>query len=132
MEIFEMEIENGAFITVPVYESHKRGKNWFARIEKNPRSPSGLDREFASHARGEYYYIVPNWNVGDVVEFGADYYTSGGRKHPYREYGVIIEINKEYWKVAIFDKKSEAFAYAKQMKQNNIQLNQIQQGGMSI
>lgn len=96
---YVLHIENGAFINVPVYETHKRGQNWMARVQKDPKSPGGLKREFAERARGdEYYYIVPkNWRVGDFVEFGADYFSSGGRRSRTRWYKkLIIDFIEKY------------------------------------
>ncbi len=97
MERVKIEIEKGALKDAPVYCSHKRGKNWLARIEKDPRSPGGFKREFAPRAYGEFYYILPeSWKVGDEVEFGADYYTNSGKRHPKRWIGKIVEIGENY------------------------------------
>lgn len=94
---YEIEIELGALKDAPVYEGHSRGRNWFAKIRKDPSAPAGLGRDFAKKAHGdEYYYFLPdNFIVGTAVEFGADYYTGGGNKRPERWYGVIIERTDE-------------------------------------
>jgi len=42
-------------ISAPVYESHKRGKNWMAIITPDPTAPGGLARTFVPRGRGEYY-----------------------------------------------------------------------------
>lgn len=102
-DYFELPIEAGAFTDVPVFETHKRGKNWMARILPDPKSPGGLKREFAERARGDrkdkhYYYIVPkHWKVGDYIEFGADYYTSSGHHSPTRWYGVLVKKLPDKW-----------------------------------
>ncbi|MFW6156940.1 MAG: hypothetical protein ACOC7J_06455, partial [Armatimonadota bacterium] len=71
----ELAVEEGALTEVPIYEGHRRGKNWFARIAKDPTAPGGLSREFADRAKGRYYYVIPEWATpGTPVEFGADYY----------------------------------------------------------
>src|SRR5262249_14392556 len=87
-----LRIEEGALATVPpnCWESHKRGKNWFARIEINPAKPGGLERDFHAKAHGAYYYLLPTLAAGDAVEFGADYYSGGGRKSPTRWYGYYV------------------------------------------
>lgn len=77
-EIYRATVEHGALCSVPVYEEHKRGKNWMAIISVNPASPGGIDREFVARARGQYYYHVDAALVGKPVEFGADYYTARG------------------------------------------------------
>lgn len=96
---FVLEIEGGAFTTVPIFSTHKRARVWMARVTRDPRAPGGLRREFAERARGEgYYYLVPRgWKVGDFVEFGADYYTGSGKKDPRRWYGVIVEQTPSKW-----------------------------------
>jgi hypothetical protein len=87
-----LRIEDGALANVPsgLWESHKRGKNWLAVITPSPSSPGGLSRNFAAKARGDLYYIVPDWSVGDAVEFGADYYSGKGRKNDKRWYGFVV------------------------------------------
>lgn len=115
------KLELGALLEVPIYKNHRRAKNWFARIKKNPMAPGGLDREFAPRAKGEYYYMLPNdWNVGDPIEFGADYYTIAGRKLANRFYGVIVEKTETY---VIFEKaksSSQAIQKAREYAQKGI------------
>ncbi len=68
-----------------------------ARIRKNPQAPGGWEREFAPKANGQYCFMWPeNWNVGDDVEFGADYYSARGIRHPLRWRGKILEIHENY------------------------------------
>lgn len=87
-----LTIEHKALTTVPVWEDHRRGKNWMAMISIDPEAPGGLSRTFAKKARGEFYYMVPDWaGPGVAVEFGADYYSCGGRPSRTRWYGVILE-----------------------------------------
>lgn len=93
METFAVEL--GALTVVPVFEHHKRGKNWLAVIHKDPTAPGGLGRKFANRARGEYYYLVVDIKVGDVIEFGADYYTGSGHKSAQRYYGVVRDITDD-------------------------------------
>lgn len=90
----DLSIEDGALASVPkgCWESHSRGKNWLAIINISPSSPGGLARDFATKAKGSSYYLVPTWQVGDAVEFGADYYSGGGRKRPTRWYGFVVRI----------------------------------------
>jgi len=90
-----IEIENGAMRSAPVYETHRRGKNWAAVIELDPKSPGGLKRKFLSRAKGDdYYYMTDGLSVGAPVEFGADYYTAGGSKRECRWYGVVVEMTE--------------------------------------
>jgi hypothetical protein len=115
-KIEEYSVEQGYLTDAPIYEPHKRGKNWLAVIELDPDSPGGLMREFMKRGRGEdYYYSVKELEVGDVVEFGADYYSSGGHKSPRRVYAVVLDIKSNSLKLAEFgDKYRDAFKYAEE------------------
>jgi len=88
-------VRDGALIECPAWEDHSRGRNWLAKIEADPRSPGGLSRVFADRANGDYYYIVPDWEPGTPVEFGADYYSGRGRRSPHRWYGVITATSED-------------------------------------
>lgn len=90
-EILKLPVEEGALTKVPVWESHPRGRNWLATIKLDPASPGGLERHFVTKAHGEYYYMTRDLHPGQPIEFGADYYTGGGKKHSLRRYYLILE-----------------------------------------
>lgn len=91
-------IEFDAIVDAPVYCDHRRGKNWLARISIDPSAPGGLAREFMPRARGGFRYIVRSLSPGDAVEFGADYYTSGGNRRADRAYGFVgNKTENEIW-----------------------------------
>jgi len=105
--LYEIEIREGALADVPIWEEHKRGKNWFAEIEFDLKSPGGLKRKFWQLAKGpNFFYIIPDdLDYPVAVEFGADYFTSGKRRIPWRWYGVIVNVTREKvifekWKTA--------------------------------
>ncbi len=77
-KIFIGEVENGAMLTAPVYESHRRGRNWMAVINADPSSPGGLSREFVERGKGKYYYIVDEDIVGKPVEIAGRDFARGG------------------------------------------------------
>jgi hypothetical protein len=112
-------VEQGAMVEVPLYESHKRGKNWAAVVTKDPKAPGGLNRNFLKRAYGKYYYFVDSLKVGDVVEFGADYYTSSGRKDANRKYAVVIAVTTDVVELEEFANADEAFEYAKKLQERD-------------
>jgi len=115
-ERMKLEIELGALVDVPVYCSHKRGRNWAATVKPDPRSPGGLARKFWQRAYGHYFYMIPkDLQVGDVVEFGGDYYTSSGRRSPERAYCVVLSVTPRYLEVEVYSSSHEAFRRAKQL-----------------
>jgi hypothetical protein len=114
MELFTSEIEEGAMLSSPCYETHSRGKNWLAKIHKDPASPGGLGRTFQQKARGAYYYFVTGLNIGDVVEFGADYYTGGGSKRSNRFYGIVRSLSDTKIEIEEFSSSAEAFKAKKE------------------
>jgi hypothetical protein len=75
---------------VPVRESHKRGKNWTAVVKPCRTAPDGLERRFVKTYREHRYFTVAGLSVGDVLEFGADYYSGAGRKQPHRRYAAVL------------------------------------------
>jgi len=85
--------EDGALIQVPCWESHSRGRNWFASISLNPSKPGGIARDF--HAKGDSYYMLPQLAPGQPVEFGADYYSGSGRRSSRRWYGYVVRVDAE-------------------------------------
>lgn len=91
----DFPVSENCLAKVPVWESHSRGKNWLARITSNPTAPGGLEREFATKARGGLYYVLPDLAPGDAVEFGADYYTGKGRKQSERWYGFVVRVDRD-------------------------------------
>ena len=88
----DLSVEENALTSVPYgcWKSHNRAKNWLATIAVDPSKPGGFDRVFHAKARGDYYYLIDRLNVGDAIEFGADYYSGSGRKSPTRWYGIVI------------------------------------------
>ena len=89
-DLVELTVVNGALLEAPVWNSHYRGSNWLAVIGIDPTAPAGLSRKWLPKANGGGY-IVTELSVFDAVEFGADYKTSLGRKHPSRWYGIVVE-----------------------------------------
>lgn len=113
-----LKTESGALLEVPIWEDHKRGKNWAAVIALSPTAPGGLERKFLPRAHGDYYYVITDLRVGDPVEFGADYYTGGGNREPHRWYGVVTEITPEYVEIAQCKSGREAVQEAKRFRES--------------
>jgi hypothetical protein len=95
MSEVRLPIELGALRDVPLYHDHKRARNWCAIVRLDPKAPGGLARQFLGRARGSgNYYLADGLAVGQVVEFGADYYSGSGRKSADRWYGVVRDISE--------------------------------------
>ena len=115
METRRYEVENGAMTEVTCWESHSRGKNWAAVIEADPTAPGGLRRIFLKKAHGNYFYLIDGLAPGQAVEFGADYYSSSGRKNARRVYGVVTAVGPDFVEIAQFGTSREALQAAKDM-----------------
>ena len=102
--------DHGALTQAPIYEQHKRGKNWLAIIDTDPTKPGGLGRQFANRAHGEYLYLIENLREGQAIEFGADYYSGRGLKSPKRFYGVIRKITENTIEIEQFKTGKEAIS----------------------
>jgi len=103
-------------VEVPAYETHARGTNWLAKISPNPSAPGGLDRDFVERARGKYYYMITDLKPGTPIEFGADYTSSGGKRHPSRWYGVVVRVGDDAIDLAPTEGADEAFALAEEIQ----------------
>jgi len=109
-ENFVGKIEDGAMVEAPVYETHKRGKNWMATIAPDPAAPGGVARTFVPRGRGKYYYIVSADLVGQPVEVGADYISSGGKRSRNRWYGVVRALTSEEIRIEHYETAAQAIA----------------------
>ena len=107
------EVQDGALVKAPVWEDHKRGKNWAAVISKDPRAPGGLARVFVERARGSYLYMVDGLVVGQPVEFGADYYSTRGNLSRRRWYGVVRAVGNDAIEFEEFPTPAKAIAASK-------------------
>ena len=112
---YRVKIEHGAMTNAPIYEDHKRARNWLAVIRLDPKAPSGIGRKFMEKARGDrYFYLTDGLEVGQPVEFGADYYTGGGRKQASRWYGVVAEITEDE---IVFERAADARSAVERAKE---------------
>lgn len=110
--MFEGTIEDDAMMNAPVYETHKRGKNWMAIINVSPTSPGGLGRIFIKKGQGPYYYMTNKLKLGMPVEFGADYYNAKGSRSVKRWYGVIRELTNTKITIEQFNTGRDAIKHA--------------------
>jgi len=103
-KVWVVNIEDGC-IPHACYESHRRGKNWVATVNKNLKAPGGLERQFWRKGTGIYYVIPTELSVGDYIEFGGDYYSTSGRPARNREYYLIRAIGGGCLNLKTVDKK---------------------------
>jgi len=113
MEAKRYAVESGAMTEVPCWEPHSRGKNWAAVIEADPKAPGGLKRTFLKKAHGDYFYLIDGLVPGQAIEFGADYYSSSGRKNAKRVYGLVTAVTQEFIEIAEYASHREALEGAK-------------------
>ena len=113
--LYVYPIEEGALTNIPIFEESLRGKNWLAVISPDPRSPGGLQRQFAEKARGKYIYMVDEIKVGDAIEFGADFLGSKGRREPKRWYGVVAAKTETELYLAKMEDASKALQTAREI-----------------
>lgn len=91
----DCEFSSGALTEVPIWEPHKRGTNWMAKIVVDPNSPGGLSRTFAEKAKGDSYYLLTPLLTGQAIEFGADYSSASGNKTRKRWFGYVVRVDDE-------------------------------------
>lgn len=86
-----LRIVNRGLVDVLAWHPHHRGRNWVALVEIEPTLPGGLKRSFFPRASGKVAKVVipEGLKAGNILEFGADYVSYGGRREPTRIYGVV-------------------------------------------
>lgn len=89
-EIVRIRVVAGGISEAPVWEAHKRGKNWAAIIGADPRMPGGLSRRFLERGRGDFLYMLGDLSLFDAVEFAGDYVSWGGGVSQNRWHGVVV------------------------------------------
>lgn len=108
---------NGGMLEVPVWENHARAKNWAAIVELDGTAPGGLRRFWFNRGNGPVVYIIPpQLQVGDAVEFGADYVRFSGRRDPERWYGVVRTIAKDHLLIQPYPDVTQALLEAAKSK----------------
>lgn len=100
---------DGRSISNPAYESHKRGRNWAAVV--SGKNAANFERRFLS-TRGETVDLEPV-RAGDVLEFGGDYITGGGRRVPDRRWFHVHQIDDELIKFVRYPTMAKALKAAR-------------------
>ncbi len=77
------------------YLSHKRASNWVATVHFDPTAPNCLARTFWQRGSGSYVAVPASLSPGDVLEFGADYYTGGGYRQERRQYRRVLCVTED-------------------------------------
>lgn len=111
---------NRGMMAVPAWCQHRRAKNWAAILKADPSLPGGFEREWFSYARGSaFYFIPPRLQVGDAVEFAADYVQGTGRVEPDRWYGVVTALAPDFVQLQKCQDAAHAAVRSAQMKAAN-------------
>lgn len=95
-KIFKTALVNRCLTDVPVFEDHKRGKNWAATITFDDQMAP--ERGFWEKCKpsSPYYYLLPKEaKIGDLVEFGADYLSGSGHRAQNRKFYKILGISEK-------------------------------------
>ncbi|RLC87695.1 MAG: hypothetical protein DRJ03_05315 [Chloroflexi bacterium] len=80
--VIELNVfESGKVAEMPIFESHRRGRNWVAMLGVKDGK---VHRQFVD--RSGRNFRLDQVPVGVVIEIGADYYTGSGRQEPRRLY----------------------------------------------
>lgn len=109
-KIYRIPLDQDYVVQPPVWEDHRRARNWLARIEEDPDVPGGIVRHFAQRGRGRFKYTVPLVE-GDLIEFGADrIWAAGDGRMRCRWVGEVLVIKETEMQVRYYDSPEEMFA----------------------
>lgn len=106
--LISCRIQEGFFADVPLWEAHKRGRNWAAKIQgrdrlflKSPRNSSETGPQYAvavavtitiTSADCSRNYSL---EAGDLIEFAGDYFSERDEKVPTRRFCVIAGMTEK-------------------------------------
>ncbi|GGE00410.1 hypothetical protein GCM10011390_19020 [Aureimonas endophytica] len=96
------------------FETHKRGNNWTAVL--TGKNAANMSREFRRYQNRHFDYS--SLSVGDALEVGADYVTSGGNRKPCRYYVLAVHIDDDRFGFVLFDTAAQVMKAARTYRQN--------------
>lgn len=85
LPIEDQTIEN------PVYDDHRRARNWVAIVESDKREPGGLRRTFLKKASGRRVH-ASEIQEGHWLEFAGDRLSASGNRYEDRAYCRVLSI----------------------------------------
>jgi len=101
---------DGRSIENPAYCNHRRGRNWGAIVRG--KNAANCERTFL-RAVGEVVDLEAV-QVGDVLEFGGDYVTGSGRRHPDRRWWHVQDITDDTMAFEAHETLAKALRSARQ------------------
>lgn len=111
-KVYAIPIADYYVVEPPVWEpKYPNGRNWLALVRENPEAPRGIEREWVERGKGRFKYNVTRLIEGDLIEFGADYMYSSGRRIPCRWCGEVVGFTDTEMRVRYFDTLEELFEF---------------------
>jgi hypothetical protein len=108
--VYRVPLEEWYVVEPPVWEDHRRARNWLARIAPDPDVPGGFSREWCERGRGRFKYSATSMLEGDTIEFGADrIWGSGDGRSRCRWVGEIVDVHDTHLAVRYFKTPKEMF-----------------------
>jgi hypothetical protein len=109
-KIYAIPIADFYVTAPPVWEpKYPNGRNWLAILTENPEVAGGIGREWIERGKGRFKYNVTRVIEGDLIEFGADYMYSSGRRIPSRWCGEVVEFTETEMRVRYYADVKELF-----------------------
>lgn len=103
-----LEVDGDA-IESPIYEGHKRGRNWSARLDgKNGARPERA----CLPMRGEIIDIS-GLEAGNAFAIAGDYVSSGGTLRPDRLWAVVTGKTEEILSLDVYETEARAISAAR-------------------
>ena len=109
-KVYAIPIVDYYVVGPPVWEpKYPNGRNWLAILTENPEVPRGVAREWIERGKGRFKYNVTRVIEGDLIEFGADYMYSSGRRIPSRWCGEVVGFTDTEMRVRYFEDMKDLF-----------------------
>lgn len=93
----------GEAVENPIFERHKRGKNWAAIL--TGKNAANMERSFLK-TRGPTIDLT-GVGAGTALEIGGDYISSGGIRYPDRRYWRVVKLDETSMVVEVYASASK-------------------------
>lgn len=101
---------DGDAIENPIFESHKRGKNWVAIL--TGKNAASMERHFLANKGRVVDVSKLSVTGGDVLEIAGDYTSTRGNKSRNRVCGVVVERTDEQMILDTYSSDAKALSAA--------------------
>lgn len=92
--LHRIPIDQYHVVEPPLWGDAPRSKNWLAVVDEDPQAPGGVRRRWCARGKGRFRYSIVDLLPDDLIEFGADYVSSGGHRYRDRWCATVVSVEE--------------------------------------